>query len=309
MSQQNLDRTTAICQSLADPTRVRLLALLESQELTVTELTRITGMAQSRISTHLAKLREACLVRDRRSGVSAFYTFNDNNAYPAVQQLWNTMRDHLDDPLLEQDQQRLETVIAARAGSWVDSVAGEMWRHYSPGRTFDATAKGLLSLLTLGDVIDIASGDGTVAELIAERAKSLTCIDINEKVITAANQRDDRPQNTTFELGDMHHLPSADQQYDCALLLHALTYSEQPETAFSEAYRVLKPNGKLVVVTLQKHAYEAQVQSYNHVNQGFTQNELSALATTAGFTINHCEISHRERAAPNFSTLLLLANK
>lgn len=309
MSQHNLDSTTAICQSLADPTRVRLLALLENEELTVTELTRITDMAQSRISTHLAKLREAGLVRDRRAGVSAFYTFNDNNTYPAVQQLWLTLRDNLQDPLLEQDQQRLETLLAARSGSWVDSVAGEMWRHYSPGRTFDATARGLLSLLQLGDVVDIASGDGTVAELIAPRARSLTCVDINQKVINTAKQRQTPDSQTDFVLGDMHQLPLDDAQFDCALLLHALTYSEHPGQAFAEAARILRPGGQCVVVTLQTHAHENQVQPYNHVNLGFSMNHLTTLAETAGLTVQSCAVTHRERTAPNFATITLLASK
>lgn len=130
---------------LADPTRVRLLALVEREELTVAELATITHLAQPRVSTHLAKLREAALVVDRRSGVSAYYRFNDA-IEPAEAALWRTLRDGASDPLLRQDADRLPTVLAARASdqNWADSVAGDMERHYSPGRTWEALARSAL---------------------------------------------------------------------------------------------------------------------------------------------------------------------
>ena len=146
---------------------MRLLLLLEQEEFSVAELAAITQLAQPRVSTHLAKLREAHLVSDRRDGVSVYYRTPTKFSDAAVKAFWLTIREHTHDPLLEQDQQRISQVLAARARdhSWADSVAGDMERHYSPGRTWEATARGLVHLLDLGDVLDVASGDGVLAEL------------------------------------------------------------------------------------------------------------------------------------------------
>ena len=129
----------------ADATRVRLLALIEREELTVAELSAITRLAQPRVSTHLAKLKEAGLVRDRRAGVSAYYRFDDAALDSAQKALWQMLREGSDDPLLRQDAERVADVLASRAAdqNWADSVAGDMERHYSPGRTWEAMARSL----------------------------------------------------------------------------------------------------------------------------------------------------------------------
>ena len=165
----DLDAWSACLKVLADPTRVRLLALLEREELTVAELSGITRLAQPRVSTHLARLKEADLVRDRRAGVSAYYRFNGDTLDPGEARLWEALRDSTDDPLLRQDAERLPAVLATRAAdqNWADSVAGDMERHYSPGRTWEALARSTLPLLEPGDVLDVASGDGVLGELLA----------------------------------------------------------------------------------------------------------------------------------------------
>src|SRR6201988_2553888 len=106
----DLDAWSACLRVLADPTRVRLLALLEREELTVAELSAITRLAQPRVSTHLSKLKEAGLVRDRRSGVSAYYRFDDAALDSAQRALWQTLREGSDDPLLRQDSDRVAAV-------------------------------------------------------------------------------------------------------------------------------------------------------------------------------------------------------
>ena len=160
----DLEAWSACLHVLADPTRVRLLALLENEELTVAELASITRLAQPRVSTHLAKLKDAELVLDRRAGVSAYYRFNDDQLDPGEKRLWETLRDSTDDPLLRQDAERLPLVLSSRAGdqNWADSVAGDMERHYSPGRTWEALARSALPLLAPGEVLAIASGDGVL---------------------------------------------------------------------------------------------------------------------------------------------------
>src|SRR5262249_28353456 len=154
-----------------------LLALLEHEELTVAELSTILHLAQPRVSTHLAKLKEAGLVRDRRAGVSAYYRCNNEpGAKPAA--LLAALRENVDDAVIAEDRRRLPTILAqrARAEGWADTVAGDMERHYSPGRTWEALARAMTGLVECGDVLDVASGDGVLAELLAPHADSILCI-------------------------------------------------------------------------------------------------------------------------------------
>jgi len=150
------------CRLLADTTRLRLLLLLEQEELSVAELAGITQLAQPRVSTHLAKLKESGLVIDRREGVFVYYRICTPIADESLNALWQLLRSNTSDPLVKQDLERIPEVLQKRGGTWADSVAGDMERHYSPGRTWEATARGLVHLLDPGDVLDVASGDGVL---------------------------------------------------------------------------------------------------------------------------------------------------
>ena len=237
----DLGSTTALLRLLSDPTRVRLLALLEREELTVAELSAVMRLAQPRVSTHLAKLKEADLVRDRRAGVSAYYRVNTElDAKSAA--LLHSLHANVNDGLLDDDARRLPTVLTrrARAEGWADSVAGDMERHYSPGRTWEALARALTGLIEVGDVLDIASGDGVLAELLAPHANSILCLDASERVVTAARKRLKARRNVEVSLGDMHALDVGDRRFDLVLLMHALTYSDQPATVIAEAARSMR---------------------------------------------------------------------
>ena len=307
----DLELASQHCRLLADPTRLRLLLLLDQEELSVAEMAAITQLAQPRVSTHLAKLKEAGLVIDRRDGVSVFYRmaaeFEDQN----LGALWRVLRSEASDPLIQQDQERIPLVLSARNGepNWADTVAGDMERHYSPGRTWEATTRALVNLLDLGDVIDVASGDGVLAELLAPYARSVHCFDISNRVVAAGKKRLEPYPNVRFEAGDMHALPVADSAFDTLLLMHALTYTRQPAEVFSEARRVLRPGGRLLAVTLQAHRHEKAVQPYNHLNLGFSTDELNAFCHDAGLEVTSCQVSAVEKRSPNFAVITLVARK
>ncbi|HJS34644.1 MAG TPA: metalloregulator ArsR/SmtB family transcription factor [Pseudoxanthomonas sp.] len=295
----------------ADATRVRLLALLSREELTVAELSAITQLAQPRVSTHLAKLKDAGLVRDRRAGVSAYYRFDEDNLDTVQRELWRSLRDGSDDPLLRQDAERVASVLANRASdqNWADSVAGDMERHYSPGRTWEALARTALPLLETGDVLDIASGDGVLAELLSPHAKRYVCIDTSTRVVAAAGERLRRFPNVEVREGDMHALPFKDGSFDLVVLMHALTYSAKPAQAVAEAARVLRRGGRLLLSSLGKHEHKSVVEAYGHVNLGFTEKELRRFAEKAGLDIANAETVTRERRPPHFEVLSLTAVK
>lgn len=295
----------------ADATRVRLLVLLAGEELTVAELSAITQLAQPRVSTHLAKLKEAGLVRDRRAGVSAYYRFDDDKLDAAQRDLWRALKEGSDDPLLRQDAERVPHVLASRAAdqNWADSVAGDMERHYSPGRTWEALARTALPLLETGDVLDIASGDGVLAELLSPHSHRYVCVDTSARVVAAAGERLRRFPNVEVREGDMHALPFKDGSFDLVVLMHALTYASKPAQAVAEAARVLRKGGRLLLSSLGKHEHRAVVESYGHVNLGFTEKELRKFAEKAGLEIVSAETVTRERRPPHFEVISLLGVK
>ena len=295
----------------ADATRVRLLALLAREELTVAELSAITQLAQPRVSTHLAKLKEAGLVRDRRAGVSAYYRFDEDNLDTVQRELWRSLREGSDDPLLRQDAERVPSVLALRAAeqNWADTVAGDMERHYSPGRTWEALARTALPLLETGDVLDIASGDGVLAELLAPHAHRYVCVDASERVVAAAAERLRRYANVEVREGDMHALPFKDASFDLVVLMHALTYAAKPAQAVAESARVLRKGGRMLLSSLARHEHRNVVEAYGHQNLGFSEKELRKFAETAGLRIASCETVTRERRPPHFEVISLIGEK
>ncbi len=311
----NLDQTTTLCRLLGDPTRLRLLSLLRDNELTVAEITRVTQLAQSRVSTHLAKLREAGLLRDRRSGVSVFYRFDSSQLQeqlpPADALLWNSLLEQTQDAMLADDQQRLLELLAARNSglTWAEGVAGDMRRHYSPGRTWEATSRGVFALLKLGNVLDMASGDGALAESLAPHCEQYTAVDISNKVLAAGTERLQHIDNVNFVCADMHNTSLPDASYDQVLLLHALSYSQRPEQVAAETARLLKPGGQLAVATLNKHQHSEQTAEYNHVNNGHNAAELRALFEQAGLVVTLCDVTSRESKPPHFEVITLAAHR
>ncbi len=306
----DLAATSALLRLLSDPTRVRLLALLEREELTVAELSAILRLAQPRVSTHLAKLKEAEVVRDRRAGVSSYYRFNDDVDVSA-RALLRALEENIDDALLRDDERRLPAILAkrAKAEGWADTVAGDMERHYSPGRTWETLARSMTRLVDPGDVLDIASGDGGLAELLAPRARSIVCIDAGARVVNAARERLKAFTHVEVREGDMHALDVGAQRFDLVLLMHALTYSDRPALVVAEAARVLRSGGRLLIATLARHAHRTAVAPFDHRNLGFTPEELRAFAAGAGLEVVSCERIMREGKAPHFEVISLLANK
>ena len=303
----SIAQSTELCRLLSDPSRLRLLLLLEAHALSVAELTEITGLAQSRVSTHLARLKRAGLVQDQRTGGAALYTMaaTENSAA----ELWSLMRQELDDRQARLDRERADEVVRARKSgqTWAESVAGRMELHYSPGRTWEATAHALIGLLKLGVVLDVASGDGVLAELIAERATSVTCMDISAKVLAAGRKRLGKVANVEFCQGDMNAPPFASKRFDQIFLMHALSYAHEPKTVLAGCARLLRPGGSLVVVALNAHRHEAAKQAYDHVNLGVTPEALAKWLKGCGLEVELCRVTSREPRPPYFEVVTALA--
>jgi ArsR family transcriptional regulator len=298
-------------QLFAEPTRVRLMALLAEEELTVAELVNITEIGQSSVSTHLARLRDAGLLRDRRVGASTLYALNDGNMPAEARRVWSLVADEVKDAVLEGDRERSVKVLKSRARTvpWPDSVVGQMDRHYSPGRTWESVARGLFGLMRLGDVLDLGSGDGAIAQLVAPRARSVTCLDNNTKMVEAARARLARAGNATVQLGDMHDLSFPDASFDVVILFNVLTQATAPARVLAEGSRVLRKQGRLSLVTLGAHDQAEVTATYGDIQPGFSPSQLRRMLQKAGLTVDACHVACREKRPPHFEVVTAFAHK
>ena len=293
---------------LGDESRIRLCALLRERELCVSDLVRVTGIAQSRVSTHLGRLREAGFVWDRKQGTQCFYGL-------ALGTLPDTARAVLDeasksaDPTLLGDQKRLHEMEAERRGGLPESVADELERYYSPGRTWQSLAVGIAAFLKLGDVLDVGSGDGSAAASLASYCRSLTCIDTSARMIEAAKERLGKLPHFSAQVADVHALPFATASYDAVLMFHTLTYAERPAQALAECARVLRPGGRLVLLCLNEHQQHEVTARYGERHPGFSPQTARGLLSGAGLTVTASEIACREAKKPHLSVVLAIADK
>jgi ArsR family transcriptional regulator len=292
---------------LGDESRLRLSVLLHERELRVTDLVRVTGIAQSRVSTHLGKLREAGFVRDRRDGPQAFYTLA-SDAIPAAARAVIAEAAASADPTVEGDKKRLRALASERKGG-LDALAGEMERHYSPGRTWQSLAVGLGALLRLGDVLDVGSGDGAAASLFAARCHALTCVDASPRMVEAAAARFAQLEHVRAEVADVHDLPYKAASFDTVVVFHTLTYAERPPRALEECARVLRPKGRLVLLSLDQHKERELTAPYGERHPGFSPRALRALLAGARLDVITTEIACREAKKPHFKVILAIADK
>ncbi len=286
---------------LSDENRLRLCALLRDRELCVTDLVRVTGISQSRVSTHLGRLREAGFVRDRRQGPQSFY---------ALGSLPDPARALLDeaagseDPTIEGDQERLKELDAERRHGLPETLADEIERDYSPGRTWQSLALGVAALLKLGDVLDVGSGDGAAASVVAPYCGSLTCVDVNAKMLDIAKERLAKFPNVVTRVADVHELPFPESSFDAVLMLHTLTYAERPARALSECGRVLRPGGRLVVQCLDEHRQLEVTTPYGERHHGFSPRKVRSWLTRAGLTDVRADVVSRESKKPRLQVVL-----
>ena len=293
---------------LGDESRLRLCALLRDRELTVSDLVRVTGLSQSRVSTHLGRLREGGFVRDRREGQHAFYALA-TDTLPATARLILDAAVDSADATIEGDQSRLRELDAERRGALPESFVGEMERHYSPGRTWQSLAVGFAALVRLGDVLDVGSGDGAAVSALAPRCRSLTCVDASARMVEAAASRLAAHPHVRARRADAQALPFAPESFDTVLVFHTLTYAEEPARVLAECARVLRPGGRAVLLSLDAHRQREVTAPYGERHAGFAPERLSALLAASGLDVISSEVACREPRRPHFQVVLAIADK
>jgi ArsR family transcriptional regulator len=293
---------------LGDENRLRLCALLGGRELCVTDLVRVTGIAQSRVSTHLGRLRDAGLVRDRRQGTQCFYALAADTAPATVKALLEEVSKSAD-PTLVGDQKRLQEFDAERRGGLPESITDDFERDYSPGRTWKSLALGMAAFLELGDVLDVGSGDGSAASALAPHCRSLTCVDTSTRMIEAAKERLRNFSHVRAQVADVHELPFRPSSFNAVFVFHTLTYAEHPARALGECARVLRPSGRLVLLCLDRHEQHEVTARYGERHPGFSPRDLRRLFAKAGLDVAASEVACREAKNPHLQVVLTIADK
>jgi ubiquinone/menaquinone biosynthesis C-methylase UbiE/DNA-binding transcriptional ArsR family regulator len=300
--------------ALADPTRLRIMALLERDELSVNELQEITGLGQSRISTHLGQLQDAELLQPRREGKRTFYKLNpqaDDTAREFIQ-LSTRGAKELDE--YSGDQVNLKRILRRRqhqAQLYFNQIAGRFDRSYGPGRSWQAFGQLLLRMLPPLTVADLGAGEGLLSELLARRAKKVIAVDNSEKIVAFGAKKAKRNgiKNLEFRLGDLEEPPIDKESVDLVVLSQALHHAKTPSRAIAAAYNILKPGGEIMILDLLKHNFEQAKKLYGDTWLGFVDSDLHKWLEDAGFKKIEISVVAREEQPPHFQTILAAAEK
>jgi ArsR family transcriptional regulator len=299
-----------ILRVLADPNRLRILLLLAAEELSVAELQEILAMGQSTISTHLSQLKQAGLVEDRRTGKNSLYKITALE--PTLTGILAEARQQI--PETEADSQAMRRAVKKRQDkmrAFFDSVAGRLGKDYVPGRSWKAMTEALLRLMPPMVIADLGAGEGTFSLLLAEHATQVIAVDSSAKMIEVSREQALRHgvQNVDYRLGDMEELPIEDRAVDLVFFSQSLHHALHPQRALEEAFRILTPAGRIVVLDLLKHRFEEAREIYADEWLGFSEAELEAMLQKAGFTQLQTSVVHKEPEAPHFQTLLAVGSR
>jgi ubiquinone/menaquinone biosynthesis C-methylase UbiE/DNA-binding transcriptional ArsR family regulator len=309
-----MSSTLKSLRALSDPTRLRIVALLEKDELSVNELQEITRMGQSRISTHLGLLLDSALVKSRREGKRTFYKLNPHPDGQAGEFIQLAIRGAKEVAEHESDQINLKRILNRRreqAQVYFNQIAGRFDRVYGPGRSWQAFGHLLLRILPPLTVADLGAGEGLLSELLARRCKKVIAVDNSEKIVAfgAAKAKKNNLKNLEFRLGDLQNPPIEPHSVDLVILSQALHHAEEPAKAIAAAHRMLKPHGQIMILDLAKHHFEKARELYGDRWLGFPESDLHRWLEEAGFKKIEINIVAREEQSPHFETVLAGAEK
>ena len=293
---------------LADVSRLRLLLLLEREELSVAELQEILAMGQSRISTHLAQLKQAGLVEDRKQGKNSLYRLKDREWVELLKAASKEV------PEAEDDAKALKLVLEKRRDKvrgYFDELAGKFGRQYVPGRSWKGLAETLLQLMPPMIIADLGAGEGTFSQLLAQRAERVIAVDSSAKMVEfgARLAAENGIVNLEYRLGDLESPPIDEGSIDLAFFSQSLHHALHPAQAVAVAHRLLKPGGRIVILDLKKHGFEQARELYADTWLGFSEVELRGFLEKAGFEGVQSWIVDHERQAPAFETILAMGRK
>ncbi len=278
------DRLTA----LSDPTRSRLLLLLDRHELTVGELCSALQLPQSTVSRHLKTLADEDWVVARAEGTSRRYTMPGSALDPGARRLWHLVRDQVSaTPSARHDLTRAERIVherrttsqsffSTRAGQW-DKLRSELY-----GSSADLTPLAAL-LEPTWTVGDLGCGTGQTTAALAPFVGKVIAVDESSAMLGAARKRLDARDNVELRSGRLEELPIDDAALDAAVLSLVLHFVVDPARVLAEAARVLRPGGRLLLVDMLPHEREEYRAAMGHLWLGFSEQQLTGWLEDAGF--------------------------
>ncbi|HVM36785.1 MAG TPA: metalloregulator ArsR/SmtB family transcription factor [Sphingomicrobium sp.] len=283
-------------QSLADSTRLRILALLRVMELSVGELAHVLGQSQPRVSRHLKILADAGLVERRKEGSWVFLTLSSRELTEPMFELLDAWADELGRRMFASDAARLSAVRADRAEAAQRYFSGhaEIWDqirslHVAESEVEQAIARAL-GEQALGRLVDIGTGTGRMIELFGPRAESAVGIDRSSEMLRLARVKlASAGIASSLRQGDMYALPLGDGSADWAIIHQVLHYAHSPAAAIAEAARVLSPGGRLLIVDFAAHEREELRTTDAHIRLGFDDEAMAGWFAAAGLAIDHVE--------------------
>lgn len=281
-----MKEASALFRLLGDEARLRILRLLATERLNVTELTGVLGLAQSGVSRHLGLLRDHGLVEERREGGYTWYRVPPPGSRNGREALWQLLDAEFaataDDPIARADRARLQEVLRLRKESF--ATHGDEARQLVPGRSWAAWARALGHLLPAWVVADLGCGEGYLTVEAARWASKVIAIDRSREVLARARALAARRRvsNIRWRQGDIERVPLQDASVDVALLSQALHHAEQPSRALAEAARIVKPGGRVLVLDLRRHEETWVRERFGDRWLGFDDEELAKLMTGAG---------------------------
>ncbi len=304
-----MSSTLKSLRALSDPTRLRIVALLGKDELSVNELQEVTRMGQSRISTHLGLLQDSELVQSRREGKRTFYKLYPEANASSAEFIRLAIQGSKELPEYESDQINLKRILNRRreqAQVYFNHIAGRFDRIYGPGRSWQAFGHLLLRMLPPLVVADLGAGEGLLSELLARRCKKVIAVDNSEKIVDfgIAKAKKNNLKNLEFRLGDLQNPPIEPHSVDLVILSQALHHAEDPAQAIEAAYKLLKPHGQILVLDLLKHNFEKARELYGDRWLGFPESDLHRWLELAGFKKIEISVVAREDQPPHFETVL-----
>ena len=274
--------------ALSDPTRGRVLLVLDGHELTVSELAQVVQLPQPTVSRHLKTLTDEGWLVARADGTSRHYALAAARLEPGARELWTVVRRQVAaTPAAVHDAERLRAVLAARrtkSRAFFSSAAGEWDRLRTELFGDRVELVALLGLLDPGLVVgDLGCGTGAMTAALAPFVTRVVAVDASAEMLGAARDRLGGAPNVELRAGEVEALPVADGELDAALLVLVLHHLAEPRAALAEAARALRPGGRLIVVDMLPHGRAEYRQAMGHVWQGFAEAELGAWLAEAGF--------------------------
>ncbi len=279
--------------AVAEPTRLRLLALLTRAELTVTEITQVLQQSQPRVSRHLKLMVEAGLLKRFPEGTWVFYRLAEDGEAAGLGRAITALI-HTDDPVLAEDAARLEQIRKARAEDaaayFAENAArwDEIRALHLPEADVEAAMVEVLDGQPIGTLLDLGTGTGRILEVLSPRAERSIGIDMSHEMLGIARANLERAGLTNAQVrygnimrldpGALGVVPAA----DVAILHHVLHFFEHPQEAVIQAARLLRPGGRMLIADFAPHGLEQLREKHAHRRLGFADTEVQAWADAAG---------------------------